>query len=203
MRFRHKFRLSTQFVDRTKTVISQHRRVHSSWTFIKTNWGLFADNFSSYPLSSPLSQSSQYSMDSGFLEQVSTSPTQMTAISYQQTTNVANTVLNNHSLQSYNSYNGKFWGKIPSRFLPFHSIYWPLCLREIFANITCSITSFRLNEYLIALLVSLLTEFNTMPNSFQDFYQGSHAPVTISLPPHFSPSAVVPTNTFSPRESLT
>ena len=169
---------------------------------MKTNCSLFADNFSSHPLSSPLSQSSQYSMDSGFLEQVSTSPTQMTAILYQQTSSAASTVSNNHSLQSYNSYNGKFWEKIPSRFLSFHSIYCPLCLREIIENITCLNTSFRLNEFLIALLVFLLTEFNTMPNSFQDFYQGSHAPVTISLPPHFSPSAVVPTNTFSPRESL-
>lgn len=39
-----------------------------------------------------------------------------------------------------------------------------------------------------------------MQNSFQDFYQNSHAPVTISLPPHFSPSAAVVPNTFSTCE---
>jgi hypothetical protein len=73
-------------------------------------------------------------MDSGFVEQASTSPSEMGAINYQPASSGANSALNNHSMQGYNSYNGNFQRKIPSRFLSSHSIYCSLCLREIFAT---------------------------------------------------------------------
>lgn len=156
---------------------------------------LFTDNYnySSLSILSPLSQSSSYSVDSGYsglMEQSGSPPSQ--SLTYQQTAPLNhNNAGSHHIMQAYSDFNGNFFVKTPFS-LDYSRMH--LFIRHKLSKPHNVLNKFK------------FTDHDSFHGSIPEFY-GPQVPVTIDYSPFLSPPpATVPTNIFSAgctkRESL-